>query len=306
MLQTRTEHTDSPADYRRVERAIAYLEEHYQDQPPLDEIASHLGLSPYHFQRLFRRWAGISPKRFVQFLTLEHAKGRLAASDSVLDASYEAGLSGPGRLHDLFVNLTSATPGEFKRGGQGLRLAWGIAPSPFGTCFAASTARGLTKLAFTESDGTAELAELRRTWPQSEIVHDVESALKWAGKIFARAPEGGAPLDLFVFGTAYQVRVWEALLRIPLGSVTTYSAIAEAIHCTGAGRAAARAIAANPVAFLIPCHRVILKSGRFGGYRWGERRKRALLAWEAARSLGDSAFSPSGIPASGDSSSASL
>lgn len=277
-------------DYERVEAAIRFLAERRLEQPTLDEVAAHLGLSPFHAQRLFRRWAGISPKRFLQVLTVEHAKELLASSQSVLETAFATGLSGPGRLHDHFVALEALTPGEHKEGGAGVEIAYGVHPSPFGDALIAVSPRGVCRLVFLDSSGTAverEVAELVKEWPRAAIVHDPASTAAAAARIFSalRPGEGlpaGEPIGLAVRGTNLQVQVWKALLRIPPGAVVSYGGLAHAIGRPRAARAVAGAVAANPVGYLIPCHRVLRASGEIGGYRWGEARKRAMLAWESA------------------------
>jgi AraC family transcriptional regulator, regulatory protein of adaptative response / methylated-DNA-[protein]-cysteine methyltransferase len=282
-------------DYRLVESAIAYLSEHFREQPDLSEVAAAVGLSDFHFQRLFRAWAGISPKRFVQFLTLEYAKSVLAGSRNLLDASYDAGLSGPGRLHDLFVTLEAVTPGEYRSGGRGLAIGYGVHDSPFGPCLIAATGRGVCGLYFLrEGNGSPQseggpreraLAELRREWPEATLTEDIVATRPLAERIFAvEATAGGEPLRVIVRGTNFQVQVWQALLRIPSGSVLAYEDVARLIGRPRAVRAVGQAVAHNPVSYLIPCHRVIQKSGAFGNYGGGLMRKRAILAWEAARS----------------------
>lgn len=272
---------DLSRDYARIERAIRHLERHAGDQPELAEVAAAAGLSPYHFQRLFTRWAGVSPKRFVELLTVEHAKDLLRSRASVLDAALAVGLSGPGRLHDRFVALEAATPGEFKAGGAGLTIRWGIHASPFGAVFAALTARGVCRLAFVD-DEAAEREALAAAWPGARLVRDDGVTAAVAAAVFAG--NGGAKPPLWVRGTNFQVAVWRALLRVPEGAVCTYGDLAAAIGRPSAARAVGQAVGANPVACLIPCHRVIRTIGALGGYRWGAQRKRALLAWEAARS----------------------
>ncbi|MDO8596222.1 MAG: methylated-DNA--[protein]-cysteine S-methyltransferase, partial [Sulfuricaulis sp.] len=247
-------------------------------------LARGAGLSEFHFQRLFRRWAGISPKRFVQYLTAGHAVRMLRESRTNLDAAYDAGLSGGGRLHDLLINLHAVTPGELKRAGAGLTIQYGFHPSPFGECLIGVTARGVCHLGFVSpEDRRAALAELAAEWPHAHIEEAPRVTAPLARRLFTRI-NGHAPgIDLHVRGTNFQIKVWEALLRIPPGGVVSYEDLARHIHAPRAVRAVANAAAHNPVAWLIPCHRVIRKSGALGGYRWGETRKRALLAWEAAR-----------------------
>lgn len=271
-------------DYERIERAIRYLEENYRRQPGLKDLARGAGLSEFHFQRLFRRWAGISPKRFVQYLTAGHVVRMLRESRSNLDAAFDGGLSGSGRLHDLVVNVHAVTPGELKRAGAGLTIQYGFQPSPFGECLIALTARGICHLSFVSPAGRRPaLAELATEWPQAHLEDSPGTTTPIARRLFTRS-DGGAPeINLHVRGTNFQIKVWEALLRIPPGSVVSYGDVAQHIRTPRAVRAVANAVAHNPVAWLIPCHRVIRKSGALGGYRWGETRKKTLLAWEAAK-----------------------
>ncbi|MEE8172501.1 MAG: methylated-DNA--[protein]-cysteine S-methyltransferase [Alphaproteobacteria bacterium] len=267
-------------DYARVERAISYLEENFRDQPELETVAQAVGLSAAHFQRMFKRWAGISPKRFVQYLTLDHARRRLADSASVLDATFDSGLSGPGRLHDLFVTYEVMTPGDYKRDGGGVEIAHGVHPSPFGPCFIGETERGVCALGFADDAAPATpLNDFKRRWRNASFRQDDKRTARTAARIFGTA-NGRLALDLR--GTNFQLKVWEALLRIPPGAVVSYGALAGALDRPGAARAVGSAVAANPVSYLIPCHRVIRKSGRFHNYYWGPERKRAMLAWEAA------------------------
>lgn len=271
-------------DYRRIEEAIEYLAENRQRQPSLREVADHLHLSEYHFQRLFTRWAGISPKRFLQYLTKEHAKRLLQQSESLLEAAYDGGLSGPGRLHDLFVNYEAVTPGEYKRRGEGLTIRYGIHPSPFGECLLAATERGVCSLLFLEAGGREEaVAQLAREWPQAELVEDEAGTRPLVDRLFAAPDEKGEPLSVFLEGTPFQLKVWEALLKIPSGSVVTYEDVAVHIGMPKAARAVGAAVGRNPIPVLIPCHRVIAKSGGLAGYRWGLLRKRAILARETAQ-----------------------
>ncbi|HEU0016082.1 MAG TPA: methylated-DNA--[protein]-cysteine S-methyltransferase [Longimicrobium sp.] len=275
------------SDYQRIERAIGYLEANYHLQPSLADAARSVHLSEFHFQRLFRRWAGISPKRFLQFLTVEHAKRLLAESRPLLDAAYGVGLSGPGRLHDLFVALEAVTPGEYKARGESLSIRYGFADTPFGPALIASTDRGVCALAFLGDEGEAgALADLERRWPGAVLREDAAGAARLAARIFGDA-DGSEPLALHVAGTNFQVRVWEALLRLPAGHLTTYEDLAASIGRPGAARAVAGAVAANPVGYVIPCHRVIRKLGVLGGYRWGPSRKKAIVGWESARRFGD-------------------
>ena len=270
-------------DYARVVRAIAYLRSHATEQPGLAEIARYSHLSEHHFQRLFTRWAGVSPKRFLQFLTVEHAKARLAECRDLLELADDVGLSGTGRLHDLFVTLEAMSPGEIRSRGAGLVIRYGIHDSPFGRCLVAATPRGVCALRFVENERKAE-AHFKAEWPESELRRDAEGSAQLMRRIFEPlASSSKQPLALLVRGTNFQMKVWRALLAVPLGALTTYQAIAEKIGRPHAARAVGNAIGANPVAYLIPCHRVIRESGIFGRYRWGEDRKTAMLAWEAAQ-----------------------
>ncbi len=282
MPATRTDIARNARDYARIEAAILYLEAHFRDQPSLATVAREAGLSPHHFQRLFRRWAGISPKRFGQYLTLDYAKAQLDASASILDASYDAGLSGPARLHDLFVTYEAISPGAFKRRGAGIDIAWGVHPSPFGPCFAGLTARGICALGFADGDGSAVRAEFEGRWPAARFREDRAATAAVVACIFGERPGDGAPLRLAVAGTNFQLKVWEALLRIPPGRVTSYRALARALGLPRSARAVGGAVAANPVSYLIPCHRVIRETGRISNYEWGPARKRVMLGWEAA------------------------
>jgi len=275
-------------DYSRIEKAILFLEENYRRQPELREVARNVHLSEYHFHRLFRRWAGISPKRFIQFLTLTLAKKLLSGSHSVLDATYDAGLSSPGRLHDLFVNIEAMTPGEFKAQGAGLRVSYGFHPSPFGECLLAVTERGICGLGFIAKGGRARtLDDFQKRWPEARFQRNSRITQRYASRIFGGEKENGnQPITLVLRGTNFQVKVWEALLKIPMGSVTSYEDLAVSLGKSGAARAVGGAVGKNPIAFLIPCHRVIRKVGAIGDYHWGAARKKAMLAWEAVRTEG--------------------
>jgi len=279
-MKKNIELVEQSRDYARIERAITYLEENYLDQPELGAVAEAAGLSAAQFQRMFKRWAGISPKRFVQYLTLDHARQRLADSASVLDTTYDSGLSGPGRLHDLFVTYEAMTPGNYKRDGAGIEIAYGIHPSPFGPCFIGQTERGVCALGFAEDEVSPEpLQDFQRRWQNATFRLDNALTGATAARIFAVS---GGRLALDLRGTNFQLKVWEALLRIPPGAVVSYGGLADALEKSGAARAVGSAVAANPVSYLIPCHRVIRKSGRFHNYYWGPERKLAMLAWEAA------------------------
>jgi AraC family transcriptional regulator of adaptative response/methylated-DNA-[protein]-cysteine methyltransferase len=273
----------STNDYQRIERAILFLEKNVHRRPDLKEIARSVHLSEYHFHRLFKRWAGISPKRFLQALTLKRAKEALKESASLLNVTYEAGLSSPGRLHDLFVNLEAVTPEEFRKRGAGLEIKYGFHPSPFGECLVAVTGRGISNLAFVQQGGRNKIVrDLKRQWKHAEVLEDPSATAPYANRIFSAAKPAG-PLTLYLKGTNFQIRVWQALLQVPRGMVASYEDVARKIDRPDAVRAVANAVAHNPVAFLIPCHRVIRKTGAVGEYRWGSARKKVLLAWEASK-----------------------
>ena len=277
------------SDYARIETAIRYLDANFRKQPSLSEIAAQVHLSEYHFQRLFRRWAGITPKRFLQYLTAEHSRRLLRESRSVLEVSDANGLSSAGRLHDLLVGLHAVTPGELKTQGADLVIRYGFHPSPFGECLIAITGRGICALEFVETGSrTKALARLKSQWQGATLRLQPRSTRPMAVRVFA-APHAADRCDLYVQGSNFQVKVWEALLRIPPGRVVTYEDMAARIGAPAATRAVASAIARNPVAFLIPCHRVIRKTGVFGEYRWGSARKQAMLGWEAAQRVADDA-----------------
>jgi AraC family transcriptional regulator of adaptative response/methylated-DNA-[protein]-cysteine methyltransferase len=272
-------------DYNIVEKAIDFLEHHQGDQPSLADIAGSVHLSEFHFQRLFSRWVGISPKRFLQYLTKENAKRLLDESKNILDVALDAGLSGPGRLHDLFIHCEAMTPGEYKKKGEGLDISYGFAASPFGNCMIATTGRGICTLKFVRDRGKNELVEwLETQWPNAKLILDNPAAKKMGQSVFPFDLQSEpAPLHLYVKGTNFQIKVWEALTRIPFGRTVTYQDIARFIGKPGANRAVGTAIGKNPIPFLIPCHRVIRKMGEFGNYGEGRSRKKALLGWEAAK-----------------------
>ena len=273
-------------DYQRIEKALVYLESHREERPTLEDVARHVGLSPHHFQRIFSRWVGISPKRFLQFLTIEHARRCLAETRSVLDATFESGLSSPGRLHDLMVAVDAVTPGEFKSGGMGLTIRFGRHQSPFGTCLIGATDRGVCWLSF--SDETLETAadEIMGHFHHAELLEDEAGTGRWRDRIFDRTTTGDdAALPVLLSGTNFQLKVWEALLRVPSGGLCSYSDLATAMGRSSATRAVASAVASNHIAFLIPCHRVIRSMGGFGQYRWGAARKQAIVGWEQAKRL---------------------
>ncbi|MEE3715792.1 methylated-DNA--[protein]-cysteine S-methyltransferase [Tumidithrix elongata RA019] len=287
------EKDDRTKDYDRIAKAIAFMRENHLRQPDLATIAEHLHLSEYHFQRLFTRWAGISPKRFLQYLTVEYAKSRIAETKNLLDLSVDVGLSSSSRLHDLFVNLEAMSPGEFKSGGAGLQIFYGIHDTLFGRCAIATTTRGICTLQFldvADLDLATQNIEslLRLEWPQAEILYDPKATQFACDRIFCPtlckndAPEN-EPLKLFVKGTNFQIQVWRALLNIPFGAIATYQNLAEAIGRPTAARAIGNAVGSNPIAYIIPCHRVLRASGELGGYRWGCDRKMSILGWEASQ-----------------------
>jgi len=273
------------SDYDLVRRAVAFISEHWRGQPEVEEIAQAIGVTATELHHLFRRWAGLTPKAFVAALTLDHARQLLRDSASVLDASYEVGLSGPSRLHDLFVTHEAMSPGEWKSGGEGLRITYGFHPSPFGTALVMATARGLAGLAFADAgEESAALADMRSRWPKAQYVEDLAATAPYARRVFDPTlwrPD--QPLRVVLIGTDFEVRVWETLLKVPLGRAITYSDIAAEVCTPKAARAVGAAVGRNPVCFVVPCHRVIGKSGNLTGYHWGLTRKRAMLGWEAGQ-----------------------
>ena len=273
------ESLDDDYGFALIGRLLTWLSEHYREQPSLEKIAAEAGLSAFHLQRLFTRYVGVSPKKYVQYLTLEHAKRALAESRSVLDVAFETGLSGAGRLHDLFVSREALTPGDWKRRGEGLMLHYGWHDSPFGECLIVVGTRGVCGLAFNGIGGrAATLADLRGSLDAADMVEDADATRPHAAAAF-----GEGEVHLMLRGTPFQLKVWEALLRIPEGAVLTYADLAQRIGAPGSARAVAGAVARNPVSWLIPCHRVIRNGGTISGYRWHPDKKRLILAWEAAR-----------------------
>ena len=270
------------SDYVRIEKAIRYLAQHVAERPALDAVAGHIGLSPFHFQRLFKRFAGVSPKQFLQYLTASRARQLLRESASVLETALEVGMSGPGRLHDLMISTDAVTPGEFKNAGKGLVLRYGYHETPFGECLAATTPRGLCSLGFIGADERSRaLQTLRERWREAEMVEDPHASRPAIEQIFTLVPSGPkVQLNLFLRGTNFQLKVWEALLLIPEGAVVSYGALAAVLDQPGAGRAVGNAVAHNPIAYLIPCHRVLRATGNIGGYRWGDSRKKIILTTE--------------------------
>ena len=265
--------------YKLIEQAIQYIEANVQRQPELEEIASAIGLSEYHFQRLFTNWTGVSPKRFMQFLTKEHAKQLLDQSENLLETTHKVGLSSLGRLHDLFVNTEAVTPGEYKSGGAGLTIRYGIHPSPFGKVLIATTERGICNLSFVDVSEGKVIDKLVEDWQQAEMVEDYKATAPLVTRIFSDLSTD-SPLKLHLRGTNFQIKVWEALLSIPSGALTTYEHIAKQVGNPKAVRAVGTAVGHNPIAYLIPCHRVIRKSGDFGNYLYGSARKKVILARE--------------------------
>ena len=271
------------SDYDKISKAIAFVTLRADEQPGLEKIAAHVHLSPFHLQRLFSRWAGVSPKRFLQALTVERGKPLLRASGSLLDVAAEVGLSGSSRLHDHFVQLEAVTPGEYKSRGQNLVIRHGVHQTPFGSMFVAVTGRGVCRAAFVDDDGVEALATLQRDWPSAELAADSAATRAVVTPMFDKTASPGKPLSLHVSGTNFQIAVWRALLNIPTGEATSYSQLAAGLGRPRAARAVGHAVGSNPVAFLIPCHRVIHQSGALGGYRWGPVRKRAMQVWEQAQ-----------------------
>ena len=276
-----TDFKRSSEDYLRIEQAITYLEKHYKDQPGLGDVAANIGLSEYHFQRLFTRWAGVSPKRFLQFLTKEGAKDLLDKSENLLDTTHQVGLSSLGRLHDLFVTTEAVTPGEYKSRGEGVTIRYGIHLTPFGKCLIGLTERGICHLGFVQTTEGDAIDNLIADWKEAKMNEDYRATAALVGPIFdLQFNTRIKPLNLHLRGTNFQLKVWEALLQIPTGAVTTYEGIAVKIGRRSAMRAVGSAVGHNPIAVLIPCHRVIRKAGEFGNYRYGALRKKALLARE--------------------------
>ena len=274
----------SPTDYDRIAEAIVFISSRIEQQPTLAEVAAHLNLSAFHFQRLFARWAGVTPKRFLQVLTVSRAKELLSESVSLLDVAHSLGLSSGSRLYDHFVKLDAVTPGEYKKRGDGLTIEFGTHPTPFGDAFVATTPRGVCGLSFLDDhDVTESVARLSAQWPQARLVENGAATQRILTTMFAPTKRSTPTLSLHVTGTNFQVNVWRALLELPPGALASYSWVAQRIGATGSARAVGRAVGSNPVAFLIPCHRVIQQSGDLGGYHWGLTRKRVIYAWEAAR-----------------------
>jgi len=284
-ISTSTPLSEAAADYEIVRKAIGHIRGHWREQPEIEAIAEAAGVTPTELHHLFRRWAGLTPKAFLQALTLDGARQLLRDSASVLDASYEVGLSGPGRLHDLFVTHEAMSPGEWKSGGEGLTLYFGFHHSPFGNALVMATDRGLAGLAFADP-GTERtiLADMQRRWPRAHYVEDAPRTAQIAQRVFdSKQWRAQQPLRVVLIGTDWEVRVWQALLQIPMGRLTTYSGLAGKVCNPTAARAVGAAVGKNPIAFVVPCHRVIGKAGTLTGYHWGLTRKRAMLGWEAGQ-----------------------
>ncbi|THF51632.1 methylated-DNA--[protein]-cysteine S-methyltransferase [Flavobacterium supellecticarium] len=276
--------TQEQFQFDRIAKAIDFLHHNFKTQPSLDEVASFVHVSPFHFQKLFTEWAGVSPKKFLQYLTVEHAKKMLKSSQLTLsEAAFETGLSGTGRLHDLFVNIEGMTPGDYKNGGEQLRINYHFDESPFGTLLMASTEKGICRLVFADDQELA-LAELKAEFPNASFANQTDTFQKDVRSFFGNDWNESQTVKLHLRGTDFQLKVWETLLKIPMGQLTTYGAIAQSIEKPRASRAVGTAIGNNPVAFLIPCHRVIQATGMIGGYHWGNTRKKAIIGWEACQS----------------------
>lgn len=269
-------------DYERIEKAILFLQQNFKEQPNLDEVAKQVHVSPFHFQRLFKEWAGVSPKKFLQFISVEYAKGLLNQDISLADVSYETGLSGTSRLHDLFIGIEGMTPGEFKNGGNSLQIHYSFAETAFGDIIIASTQKGICHLAFVKEDKAA-IENIQHAFPNAALVQKTDLVQQDALRFFAGDWSDLKKIKLHLKGTPFQLKVWQSLLRIPFGNISTYGTIANDIQHPQASRAVGTAIGNNPVAFLIPCHRVIKSSGIIGDYHWGGARKTAILGWEAAK-----------------------
>lgn len=271
-------------DYNRIAAAITYLKDNFRSQPSLEDAAEHVNLSPFHFQRMFRQWAGVTPKQFLQYLSIEHAKGVLKGQQATLsDAAFETGLSGTSRLHDLFIKLEGMTPGEYKNGGEQLHINYSFAETPFGTIIVASTQKGICYMAFIDEGQEKAYNELYEQFPNAQYTHITDQVQQNALFVFTQDWNKLKEIKLHLKGTAFQLKVWETLLKVPMGGLTTYADIAGAIENQKAVRAVGSVVGSNPVAFLIPCHRVILSSGQTGQYHWSSERKNAMIGWEASK-----------------------
>lgn len=273
--------TQDKTNYERIEEAIGYIKQHFKDQPSLEEVAAQIHLSPFHFQRIFTEWAGVSPKKFLQYLTIDHAKKMLSEQATLFDAALDSGLSGTSRLHDLFIKIEGMTPGEYKNGGESLAINYSFAETPFGNVIVASTVKGICHISFagTEVEG---IAALQAAFPKARLQQMTDLVQQNALNIFTHDWSHLEEIKLHLKGTPFQIKVWETLLKIPAGRLTTYGNIASYLQQPTASRAVGSAVGDNPVAFLIPCHRVIRSGGEFGQYHWGSNRKNAIIGWEAA------------------------
>ena len=269
-------------DYEKIEKAIGYIADHFKEQPDLDEVAKQVHVSPFHFQRMFKEWAGVSPKKFLQYISLEHAKSLMKENRTLSDVSFETGLSGTGRLHDLFISIEGMTPGEYKNGGEQLTINYSFAESPFGNIIVASTLKGICHLAFADDEKKA-MANLKQFFPNAAYHQVVDTLQQNALFIFTQDWKDLSKIKLHLKGTPFQLKVWEALLKVPMGEVTTYGGLATSVGNARAPRAVGTAVGDNPVAFLIPCHRVIRSTGAIGDYHWGSNRKKAIIGWESAK-----------------------
>lgn len=289
---------EESTNYKRIAEAIRYLTANYKKQPSLEEIAQHLNLSAFHFQRIFTEWAGISPKKFLQYLTVGELKKELQYASNLSQAAETVGLSAQSRVYDLFVNIEAVTPQEFKTGGMGIEIEYGFHETPFGTCFIANTRKGICSLSFTDDDNENVLSEFKENWANAVLSRNQADTKKAVDKLFYE-PLKKHKFDLFLRGTNFQIKVWEALLKTPFGSLTNYQNIASLSGHSGASRAVGSAIGRNPIAYLIPCHRVIRSEGLVGQYRWGSIRKSAIIVWEKAKAEAENTQ----VPPTGSSAS---